>query len=335
MNAAAAVLFALLSPPPEDPGKNRRDEPLASEFSFDRAMTFLDAASLHWQEKRKCMTCHTNYSYLMIVPGVDPARPALRKVREFAEGLVRDRWEEKGPRWDAEVVMTAATLAISDRAAGGKLHPLTRRALDRMWTLQRKDGGWDWLKCDWPPMESDDHYGVTLALLGAGRAPGDYASTPAARKGIEEAKKYLADHPPPTLHHKAMVFWTSRYVDGIMTEAEQKKTVGELLALQHPDGGWGLAALGDWKRSDGKKQDAGTSDGYGTGFVMALARLGGVPGSDPRIIKGIAWLKTQQRESGRWFTRSLNKDNRHYITHAGTAFAVMALHACGERVEAK
>ena len=30
-------------------------------------------------------------------------------------------------------------------------------------------------------------------------------------------------------------------------------------------------------------------------------------------------------ESGRWFTRSLNRDNYHFLTHAGTAFAVMAL----------
>jgi hypothetical protein len=39
----------------------------------------------------------------------------------------------------------------------------------------------------------------------------------------------------------------------------------------------------------------------------------------------IAWLKANQRASGRWFTRSLKKDSRHFITHAGTAFAVMAL----------
>ena len=41
----------------------------------------------------------------------------------------------------------------------------------------------------------------------------------------------------------------------------------------------------------------------------------------------LAW-KTHQRESGRWFSRSLHADSKHYITHAGTAFAVMALAAC-------
>jgi hypothetical protein len=42
----------------------------------------------------------------------------------------------------------------------------------------------------------------------------------------------------------------------------------------------------------------------------------------------VEWLKTHQRESGRWFTRSLNQDNMHDITHAGRAMAVMALAAC-------
>jgi len=55
-----------------------------------------------------------------------------------------------------------------------------------------------------------------------------------------------------------------------------------------------------------------------------------VPAEDPRIRKGIAWLKTHQRASGRWFTRSMKKDNRHFITHSGTAYAILALVACGE-----
>ena len=33
---------------------------------------------------------------------------------------------------------------------------------------------------------------------------------------------------------------------------------------------------------------------------------------------------------GRWFTRSLNRDNKHYLSHVGTAFAVMALAECGK-----
>ena len=55
-----------------------------------------------------------------------------------------------------------------------------------------------------------------------------------------------------------------------------------------------------------------------------------MPANDPRIRKGVAWLKANQRESGRWFTRSANRDSKHFISHAGTAFAMMALAECGE-----
>jgi squalene-hopene/tetraprenyl-beta-curcumene cyclase len=64
--------------------------------------------------------------------------------------------------------------------------------------------------------------------------------------------------------------------------------------------------------------------------VIYVLRQAGVPALDPRIQKGIQWLKTHQRASGRWFTRSLWRDRRHYITHAGTAYAILALAACNE-----
>jgi squalene-hopene/tetraprenyl-beta-curcumene cyclase len=51
---------------------------------------------------------------------------------------------------------------------------------------------------------------------------------------------------------------------------------------------------------------------------------------DERLQRGIAWLKSSQRTSGRWYARSLNKDSKHFISHAGTAFAVRALAACEE-----
>jgi squalene-hopene/tetraprenyl-beta-curcumene cyclase len=290
----------------------------------------MDDVSLQWQRQRKCVTCHTNFSYLVTGASYAGDRAAYGAIRKYVEELVAERWESKGPRWDAEVVVAAMGLAVSDADGGGKLHPLTRKALDRMWTVQKPNGGWDWLKCGWPPMESDDYYGATIALLATGRAPENYASTPAAQEGIRKVREYLGKNAPPSLHHKGMLFWASKHIEGLMTAEEQKKTVDELLALQRPDGGWGVASFLPWKRADGKEQDLAASDGYGTGYVIHLARLGGIPATDERIAKGIAWLKANQRQSGRWFTRSLNKDGKSFLTHAGTAFALLALHACGE-----
>lgn len=310
-----------------DPGANRADEPLA-EFSPERAGRFLDAAALNWQKSRQCFTCHTNFAYLMARPALSADVPAHAEARAYLEELVDERWQSQGPRWDAEVVMAAAVLAFNDAATSGKLHPATRKALDRIWTVQRGDGGFDWLKCDWPPMESDDDYGAPMAVIGVGVAPEGYAQTEAARAGLEKLRGYLKAHPAPTLHHRAMWLWASSYVDGFLSDDERQSVIDELLAMQHADGGWGLASLGDWKRKDGAPQDKDASDGYGTGFVIFVLRRAGLAADDPRLQKGLAWLKANQRASGRWFSRSLHTDNMHFITHAGTAYAVMALAAC-------
>jgi squalene-hopene/tetraprenyl-beta-curcumene cyclase len=312
----------------QPPAESVKDEPLAKQYSLEQATRFLDATSLAWQSKQGCFSCHTNYAYLYARPLVSAKAPAHGEVRQALEELVSVRWKEKGPRWPAEVVASAAALAFNDAHTEGKLHPLTRTALERMWTLQRPDGGWDWLKCNWPPMEIDDHYGVTLAALAAAVAPEDYAKSQAAQKGLEQVRAYLSKNPPQNLHHRAMILWVATYQGGFMSAAEKQQTVKDLLALQRPDGGWNSARLGNWKRGDKKEQDLDTSDGYGAGFTIYVLRRAGVPAADPALQKGIAWLKANQRESGRWFTRSLNRDNRHYLSHAGTAFAVMALASC-------
>ena len=311
------------------PGPNRADEPFAEEFSMQEAVRFLDSAALAWQKQRKCFSCHSNYAFLIARPAVTHEVSAHEQIREAAEYLATH--PRKTRYQPTEAVMVASVLAQNDAATTGKLHPATRFALDRMWDFQREDGGWTWLDDNEPPSEIEEHYGVTMAAIGVGVAPDKYSDTPAAKKGLEKIREYLRNNPPANMHHRAMKMLASLGVDGIMTEAERKGVIKDVFALQKPDGGWNLATLGtNWKRSDGTPQDYDTSDGYGTGFVIYALRTAGVPADDPRIKKGIRWLKTHQRASGRWFTRSMDKDSRQYITHSGTAYAILALAACGE-----
>ena len=201
-----------------------------------------------------------------------------------------------------------------------------------MWTLQRPDGSWNWLKCTWPPFEHDDYFGAVFAAVGTAIAPEEYSRTDSARQGLKKLKDYLAKTPPPTLHHKAWLLWASTKLDGLFTSTQRRQTIEELMSLQRKDGGWSLPSLGDWKGHDGRDNDTNApSDGYGTGLVVYILRQTGMPASDQTIQRGVRWLRTNQRQSGRWFTRSLNTDGAHYITNAGTAFAVLALTACAEK----
>lgn len=332
--ALAAFAVAADAPKKEPaPGPNKSDEPRMKTASLNRAAEFLDAVSLKWTEQRKCGTCHTNVPHLMAMPALKrKASEQETAVRAFFEQRVKN-WDrgEKGdqPRWDTEVVVTGVTLALHDAGTSGKLHPLTRKALDRMWTVQAKDGAWNWLKCKWPPLEHDDYYGAVFAALGVGVAPDDYAKSAKAKAGIEKLKAYLKKTPAPNLHHKGYLMWASLKLDGLMSKEERDRTVKELLAKQREDGGWSLASLGDWEGKDGRANDSdAASDGYATGLVVYLLRQAGVEKDHDAVKKGAAWLKSNQRVSGRWFTQSLNTDSYHFISHAGTAFAVLALKAC-------
>lgn len=312
--------------PPLEP--NRADEPLRDGFSMEAAVRFLDTAALRWQKEQKCFACHSDYAFLIARPVVAWNVPAHRHIRAKLEELAEHPRDVKFRV--TEGVMVASVLAQNDALTTGRLHPATRMALDRMWTLQREDGGFEWMKYGQPPSEIDDHYGVTVAAIGAGLAPDGYATTPAAKAGLDKIRAYLKSHPPAHLHHRAMRLLASLCVDGIMTADERQHVVQDLFALQKPDGGWGLATLGNWQRSDGKQQDTQSSDGYGTGFALYVLRRAGVPADDARLQRGLQWLKTHQRQSGRWFTRSLWKDQKHYLSHDGTAYAVLALAACGQ-----
>jgi len=72
------------------------------------------------------------------------------------------------------------------------------------------------------------------------------------------------------------------------------------------------------------------SDGYATAFTIYVLRMAEVEIKDPAIQRGLSWLKSNQRESGRWFTHSPRRDGKHYITQAATNMALLALASCNE-----
>jgi hypothetical protein len=173
------------------PGANRADEPFADEFFMREAVRFLDSAALTWQKQRQCFSCHSNYAFLMARPAVTHEALAHRQIREAAEFLATH--PRKTGYAPTEAVMVASVLAQNDASTTGKLHPATRFALDRIWELQREDGGWKWLDDNEPPSEIEEHYGVTMAAIGVGIAPDNYSQTPAAKKGLKKIRKFRRD----------------------------------------------------------------------------------------------------------------------------------------------
>ncbi len=305
------------------PDPSNANEPHAKELSLAKAGEYLDGVGVNWTRDRKCVTCHTNMPYVMARPLIKSNDTGWKEVRAFLEKDVAN-WKTGKPRGDAFVVATATGLAFLDANTTGKLSDATKSAFAKMWQVQKKTGEWNWLKCDWPPMEHDDYFGAVLAAIAVGTAPDNYAKSEDAKAGLAKLMAYLDKTPAPDLHHRTLLLWASTRIEKLLIAEQKKATIADLVKLQHADGGWSLPSLGTYQRRDKSANDPkAASDGYATGlstYVLMLADPG-----NPAIRKGIDWLKTHQRESGRWFTRSLNNDKAHYITNAGTAFAVMAL----------
>lgn len=281
------------------------DEPLATEFSLERAARALDASALAWQERRGCVQCHANLMYLI-------ARPLLSEVVQPPPDVRQWFEAQKGGS-----VLVAAPLAFNDHHTTGKLHPATRKVLDALLARQRPDGTW---------YDTDGSFGfhdaALLGALGIAHAPEEYAQTEAAQKALAGVRKFVKERPAPTPYHRGLLLWAARHIEGLLADADRDRTVADLLALQGADGGWALQRLRGATAQE-------PSDGYGTGFVIFVLRQAGMRADDARLRKGIAWLKANQRASGRWFTRTPGR-KLHLHSNSGTAFAVMALHACGE-----
>ena len=98
----------------------------------------------------------------------------------------------------------------------------------------------------------------------------------------------------------------------------------ELLAAQHPDGGW----------SDLPTMQ---STAYATGKSLVALHLAGVSASTSAYQRGVKWLLTNQQEDGSWYvqTRALGfqpwfdagfpHGHDQWISAAGTNWAAMAL----------
>ena len=107
---------------------------------------------------------------------------------------------------------------------------------------------------------------------------------------------------------------------------------------QREDGGWSIRTFaepeswGSGNRSEKLRAEPEftdpPSDGHQTGLCVLILREAGVPATDLRIRRAVLWLLANQRESGRWWTRSLNTDKFHFITYSGTCYPLLALAKC-------
>ena len=332
--------FEQISVPPAS-----ADEPRLERVSVRKALDYLDQGALAWNGSRKCVTCHTNGTYMTIRPALTPAvgTPNEEMRRHFVASL--DQFAQKKPEEQqasvapAQAVYIAAGLAEWDAHINKKLSPETERALVLMLGLQQDSGTWGSLDC-WPPYESSAYHLATVAAMAVGTAPGWLANLTDEnlKTRVERLKTYLRNDMPKLAYDQTLLLWASARLPGLLDANAKEKLIEMVSKKQRADGGWSIRSFGEpdlWGR--GNRADKlraepeladPPSDGHQTGLAIIVLREAGIPANDPRLQAGVKWLLVNQRSSGRWWTRSLNTESWHFITYSGTAFPLLALSMC-------
>lgn len=318
------------------------DEPLAENLSIERAVTYLEGGAEAWANNRGCVSCHTTGWYGILRPQLaESLGQPDAAFRAFLEERLQERLA-KGPAElqegvdPAEVVHLAASLASWDAYVDQRLSPETEQALQLMFSLQRDDGAWH-SPDTWPPFESDAFQLATVAAMGVGLAPGwlEQATSPKVQRQIASLREYLRRVPPPHDYARVALLWADRYLPGVISADRKQDIIRMILDRQRPDGGWSIRSFAqpeEWGRGNRAERLRGeadfgdpASDGHQTGLAVVVLSSAGVPSTHPAVQRGVEWLRRNQRESGRWWTKSLNTETWHFITYTGTLYPVMAL----------
>lgn len=322
--------------------------------SVAAAVKYLDDGALAWTRERSCIACHTTGVYMAErpalakllgspqaevhadfvkqVPAGDPVAKVQNGKQRFAGGVVFSIWRSLGlAQWDKHIT--------------GTLSESTNRSLRDTLLRQADNGLWPTVnKVEIPHTTTEFELGVQVARA-IKAAPGwlDHLTDVDLRHRVDRLRKALRDHQPRNDYERALQLQLATVMPELVTERQRYEAVDMLWRLQGDDGGWSTRDMSDidnWseKMTASTRRllkgyaDAGSpeSDPYMTAFAIVLLRQSGVAVEDKRIQAGVAWLKSQQRASGRWWMKSLYKDTHHFTTYIATAQALKALALCGE-----
>jgi hypothetical protein len=311
---------------------------IAAGWDPKAAAAFLDERQKQWFEWKvaartggPCVSCHTGLPYLI-------ARPALRRVMgetaptQWETGYL-DALRARSGSTDAKAMLGFGKEPVASQSMGVEsiFAALFLRdsaaARDRLWNLQLREGNergaWNWFQVQLEPWEETGapFFGAALAAMALDHAPPPDREQSAALTAY--LKSAAADQP---LQNRLELLWTARKLPGVT----KREWIDEAFAKQSADGGWTNEAMGPWKEHKTAAPSPG-SNAYATAFATFALLEGGVKASDPRMVRGLNWLRTHQNERGYWDAVSMNKVyeagsmQEQFMRDAATGFAAAAL----------
>ena len=367
---ATPLAFAAETPPPKPKPEFQyktagievsiptADEPKVAAFNaatVKAAAKYLEDGALSWVREKSCVNCHTTGPYLSERPALTTllGKPTEEILADFIEVVpakiapVKETEKNGHKQYPAAFTSVWRSLGLAewDKHVMGKTSEHTDRSLRDMFERQSASGAFvSHGEVEIPHITTDFELSVQAARA-ITAAPGwiDGLKDEALRAKVEKLKSWLRAPEIKNDFDRVLRLQLAHYMPELVPQTERDAALTLLSSKQHSDGGWStrdMSALKDWhfemsdyvtnlitKLPDAAKPE---SDAYMTALAIVLMRQSGVPASDERIQRGIAWLKKEQRVSGRWWMQSLYRGNYHYITYIATCQALKALAMCGE-----
>jgi squalene-hopene/tetraprenyl-beta-curcumene cyclase len=334
------------------------DEPrvkVSGPESLRLAAKYLEDGAVSWVREKSCVNCHTTGPYLSERTAWTKSfgKPSAEVIADFVESVPRavapvKETEANGHRHYPDTffsVWRSLGLAEWDRHINGKTSEPTDRSLRDMFERQSDNGAFvSHGEVEIPHITTD--FELTLqAARAMSAAPGWLAGLKDADLlgRVSRMKRWLRTSDPKNDFDRILKLQLASYLPELVSQPELEAALALLSSKQHSDGGWSIrdmSPMNDWHFEMSQTvlhllrnlPDAARpeSDPYMTALAVVMLRQSNVPTSDTRIRRGLAWLRSEQRESGRWWMHSLYRGNFHYITYIATAQALKAFDLCGE-----
>lgn len=309
-----------------------------TQQTVERAIDYLREESEAWLDLRKCAACHHAPMPLWALAeakrqgyAVDEEYLAKTfdsllgsKAKLMASRIFPDPSAKPDPRPQGQglnmglPMMVVAAHATQTLGAGQKdaLKLVTEEILKK----QLADGSWEFFAgLRRPPINESKTTDVAWIIM-ALQDELDPGSPESHKAALAKAVAWLGAQKPSDLHQDKVLkvlLWSR---SGQPPEAI-RPTVGQLLALQRPDGGWSQTV------------PKPRSDAFATGQTLYALSLAGFKADDPAVKRGIDFLVSTQAKDGTWPMTSRSSPNGEEgsaknlspITCAATSWAALGL----------
>lgn len=332
------------------------DEPKVREFgaaSVRAARKYLDDGAVAWVREKSCVACHSTGVYLAERPALTGllGKPSEEVLKDFIESVPDQAPKPQmrnGVKYfgaSIQTVWRSLGLANWDRHVTGRLSGHTDKSLRHTLQCLADEGLIKTFNQVEIPYITTDFQLTAQAARALVTAPGWLAGVKDedTLERIARMKQWLGAHEPVSDFERAVQLQLSLDLPDLVPAARREAAIKMLWRQQQPDGGWSTRRMSDLMQWHEKMDPAvlkmiraepdaadPASDAYMTAWAIVLLREAGIGRDDARIQKGVRWLKENQRESGRWWMKSLFRDTYHYITYISTAVALRALALCDE-----